>query len=59
MPDLDKVSPSSMTAKKKVVTINGVDTEVDDISSVQINEKIGENVYKILHTETDAYKVNK
>ena len=57
MPDLDKVSPSSMTAKKKVVTINGVDTEVDDIRSVQLNEKIGENVYQILHPETDAYQV--
>lgn len=57
MPDLDKVSPSTMQPKKKTVIVNGVETIVDDIRSVQLNEKTGENEYQILHPETDAYQV--
>lgn len=57
MPDLDKDNTPKMTPKKKEVEIDGVTVEVDDIRSVQLNEKISETVYQILHPETDAYQV--
>ena len=56
-PGLDKEANSSMTSKKKEVEIDGVMVEVDDIRSVQLNEKLSDSVYQILHPETDAYQV--
>jgi hypothetical protein len=65
-PELDVVTPSTMEAKKKTVSVVKVDADgketitnetVDDVRSVQLNEKISDTMYQILHPETDAYQV--
>lgn len=54
MPDVDNVLGSSMRPLTKV---NEQGETVEDIRSVQLNEKISDTIYQILHPETDAYQV--
>jgi hypothetical protein len=54
MPDLDKDITSKMSPLTKV---NEKGEVVEDIRSVQLNEKISDEFYQILHPETDAYQV--
>ena len=54
MPDLDKDITSKMSPLTKV---NEKGEVVEDIRSVQLNEKISDELYQILHPETDAYQV--
>ena len=53
MPSVDETKGTAMKPLTKVE--NGV--EVEDIRSVQLNEKINDTTYQILHPETDAYQV--
>ena len=54
MPNIDEVLDSKMRPLTKV---NEKGETVEDIRSVQLNEKVSDTQYQILHPETDAYQV--
>lgn len=53
MPSVDETLNTKMRPLTKIVD----GQEVEDIRSVQLNEKINDTQYQILHPETDAYQV--
>lgn len=54
MPEMDEILESKMKPVTKTLESGEV---VEDIRSVQLNEKVSDDTYQILHPETDAYQV--